>query len=41
MDGTGRFVGVVSEDGRKVIGPLTIDNPVFDSAIEGPLTLTR
>jgi hypothetical protein len=41
MDGTGRFVGVVSEDGSQVVGTLTIDNPVFDSAIEGPLTLTR
>jgi len=39
--GTARFVGTLSNDLSSVSGTLTIDNPVFDSPIVAPLTLTR
>jgi len=40
-DGTGDFVGTLSGDRNSVTGTLTINNPVFDHPIVGPLNLTR
>jgi hypothetical protein len=39
--GTARFVGTLSNDLSNISGTLTINNPVFDSPIVGPLTMTR